>query len=94
MSEEGHSRMAKNLYNLLRLSSLLPPECQLHSGMVEWSGDVPIGSGRNVDMYKGRYLQSEDVRIKAMRTVNMKDENTVKVCCRGGILPSGDLKYL
>ena len=30
---------------------------------------VPIEGGRNVDMYMGRYLQSEDVRIKVMRTV-------------------------
>lgn len=82
MPEEERHRMAKNLYNLLRLSTLLPPECQLHSGMVQWSGEVPIEGDRDVDMYKGRYLQSEDVRIKVIRTVNMKDTNTVKVCRR------------
>ena len=31
-------------------------------------------------MYQGRYLQSEDVRIKVIRSVNMKDGNTVIVC--------------
>ena len=84
MPEEERHRMAKNLYNLLRLSTLLPPECQLHSGMVQWSGEVPIeGGNKNVDMYKGLYLESEDVRIKVIRTVNMKDDNTVKVCLPG-----------
>ncbi len=73
--------MAKNLYRLLQLSNLVPPECQLDSGEIEWSGEVPIeGGNKNVDMYKGLYLQSEDVRIKVIRSVNMKDENTVKVC--------------
>ena len=79
MSEEGRKRMAKNLYELLRLSNLVPPECQLDSGEVEWSGEV-IEGGKNVDMYKGRYLQSQDVRIKVIRSVNMKDEKTVEVC--------------
>ena len=94
MSEEGRNNLAKNLYNLLRLSDRLPPERQLHSGMVEWSGEIPIEGGKNVDMYKGRYLQSEDVRIKVIRTVNMKDERTIEVCCRDGILPTGGSKYL
>jgi hypothetical protein len=80
VSEEGRNRMAKNLYNLLESSKLLPPECQLHSGMVE---EIP--GSRNVDIFKGRYLQSEDVRIKVVRTVNMKNENRVKVCYGGGI---------
>jgi len=79
VSDEGRKRMAKNLYRLLRLSNLVPPECQLDSGEIEWSGEVPIdGGNKNVDMYKGLYLQSEDVRIKVIRSVNMKDENTVK----------------
>ena len=94
VSEEGRNRMAKNLYNLLRSYNLLSPECQLHSGMVGWSGELPIEGGRNDDIYKGRYLQSEDVRIKVMRTVNMKDEKTVQVRCRGRILPTSDSKYL
>lgn len=84
VSDEGRKRMAKNLYKLLQLSSLVPPECQLGSGEIEWSGEVPIeGGNKNVDMYKGLYLESEDVRIKVIRTVNMKDDNTVKVCLPG-----------
>ena len=79
MSDEGRKRMAKNLYKLLQLSNI-PPECQLDSGEVEFSGEVPIDGGENFDMYKGLYLQSEDVRIKVIRSVIMKDENTVKVC--------------
>ncbi|KAF8331192.1 kinase-like domain-containing protein, partial [Amanita rubescens] len=79
VSDEGRKRIAKNLYRLLQLSNLVPPECQLDSGEIEWSGEVPIdGGNKNVDMYKGLYLQSEDVRIKVIRSVNMKDENTVK----------------
>ena len=80
MSEEGRKRMAMNLYELLRLSNLVPPECQLDSGEVEWSGEIPGEGGKNVDMYKGRYLQSQDVKIKVIRFVNMKDQKTVEVC--------------
>jgi hypothetical protein len=93
VSEEGRKRMAVNLYELLRLSNLVPPECQLDSGEVEWSGEVPIEGGKNVDMYKGRYLQSQDVRIKVIRSVNMKDEKTVEVCFRLWSLAC-DSKYL
>ena len=74
--------MAMNLYELLRLSHLVPPECQLDSGEVEWKGEVPNEGVKNVDMYKGRYLQSQDVKIKVIRSVNMKDEKTVEVCFR------------
>ena len=93
MPDEGRKRMAQNLYKLLKLSNLAPPECQLNSGEVEWAGEVPIEGGtKNADMYKGRYLQSEDVRIKVIRSVDMKNENTVKVCCYTGIIPNLQLK--
>ena len=82
MSEEGRKRMAINLYELLQLSNLVPRECQLDSGDIEWSGEIPIEGGKNVDMYKGRYRKSQDVRIKVIRSVNMKDEKTVEVCFR------------
>jgi hypothetical protein len=72
--------MASNLYDLLRLSKQLPPERQLDSGEVEWSNKIPIAGSRNVDIYKGRYLQREDVMIKVIRTVNPKDEKNVEVC--------------
>lgn len=71
--------MASNLYDLLRLSKQLPPERQLDSGEVEWSNKIPIAGSRNVDIYKGRYLQREDVTIKVIRTVNPKDEKNVEV---------------
>jgi hypothetical protein len=71
--------MASNLYDLLRLSKQLPPERQLDSGEVEWSNKIPIAGSRNVDIYKGRYLQREDVMIKVIRTVNPKDEKNVEV---------------
>ena len=70
--------MAENLYELLRSSGRIPPECQLNSKVVEWAGERRM-TGNNVDMYKGRYLNSQDVRIKVIRSINMKDENTVKV---------------
>ena len=78
--------MSENLYHLLQSSGLVPRELQLNSGEVEWTQE---GSNvGNVDMYKGRYLQSEDVRIKVIRSVNMKDEKTVRVS-----FPDADLKY-
>ena len=73
--------MAENLHELLRSSGRVPPELQLNSGEVEWPKER--SNGGNVDICKGRYLQSEDVRIKVIRSVNMKDENTVKVCHSG-----------
>jgi len=79
VSEEERKRMAKNLYSLLRLSKLLPPKCQLDSGEVEWLGEAPTMGIRNADMYKGRFLQSEDVRIKVIRSVNSKDERSIQV---------------
>ena len=78
--------MSENLYHLLQSSGLVPRELQLNSGEVEWTQE---GSNvGNVDMYKGRYLQSEDVRIKVIRSVNMKDEKAVRVS-----FPGTDSKY-
>ena len=71
--------MAKNLYDLLRLSDQLPPNCQLDSGEVEWSGDTPTMGSPNVEMHKGRFLHSEDVRIKVIRSIDLKDEKNVEV---------------
>jgi hypothetical protein len=79
MSEEERRRIQVNLHDLLLLSKQLPPNCQLNSGEVQWSGEIPAEGGKDVDLYKGRYLHSEDVKIKVVRSVNMKDENTVKV---------------
>jgi hypothetical protein len=79
--------MAKNLYDLLRLSDQLPPNCQLNSGEVEWSGDMPTMGNPNVEMYKGRFLHSEDVMIKVICYIDVKDEKTVEVG-RLGIEPS------
>ena len=70
--------MAENLYELLRSSGRVPPELELKSGEVEWPKEKP--NGGSVDICKGRYLQSADVRIKVIRSVNMKDEKTVMVC--------------
>jgi len=78
MSEEERRRIQVNLHNLLLLSKQLPPNCQLNSGEVQWSGEIPTEGGKDVDLYKGRYLHSEDVKIKVVRSVNMKNENTVK----------------
>jgi hypothetical protein len=78
--------MAENLHELLRSSGRVPPELQLNSGEVEWPKERSHDG--NVDICKGRYLQREDVRIKVMRSVNMKDENTVKV-----FHPGADSKY-
>lgn len=75
-SKEDHDRMASNLYDLLRLSNQLPPQIQLDSGEVEWTNRVPTGGCKNVDIYKGRYLNREDVTIKVIRTVR-KDEETI-----------------
>lgn len=78
MSEDERNHMIKNLYDLLRLSNQLPPRCQLNSGEVEWSDDIPI-STNNIDVYKGRFLRNEDVKIKVIRSINMKDEKNVEV---------------
>ena len=78
--------MSENLHQLLQSSGQVPRELQLNSGEVEWTQErSDVG---NVDMYKGRYLQSEDVRIKVIRSVNMKDEKTVRVS-----FPATDSKY-
>ena len=71
--------MAENLYELLRSSGRIPPECQLNSKVVEWAGERRMENGNNIDMYKGRYLNSQDVKIKVIRSINMKNENNVKV---------------
>ncbi|KAF8328330.1 kinase-like domain-containing protein [Amanita rubescens] len=68
ISEGEHHRMAKNLYDLLQLSNQLPPNCQLDSRMVEWAGEAPFAGDRNAEMYEGRYLRSQDVRIKVIRS--------------------------
>lgn len=83
MSEVERTRLKTNLHNLLSSSKLLPPNCQLNSGEVQWSDEIPTEGSKNADIYKGRYLHSEDVRIKVFRSVNMKDEETVKVCLPG-----------
>ena len=71
--------MAENLYELLRSSGHIPPECLLNSKVVEWAGDRRMENDNNIDMYKGRYLNRQDVRIKVIRAVNMKDKNNVNV---------------
>lgn len=86
VSEHSRNRMAENLHKLLQSSGRVPPELQLNSGEVEWPKER-FNSG-NVDICKGRYLHSEDVRIKVVRSVNMKDENAVRVS-----LPGADPKY-
>ena len=83
MSEVERTRLKTNLHNLLSLSKLLPPNCQLNSGEVQWSDEIPTEGSKNGDIYKGRYLHSEDVKIKVIRSVNMKDEEIVKVCLPG-----------
>ena len=71
--------MAENLYELLWSSGRIPPDRLLNSGEVEWSGEIPTEGSKNVDMYRGRYLNSQNVRIKVIRSVDMKDENCVEV---------------
>lgn len=78
--------MAKNLYGLLRLSNQLPTNCQLNPGMVEWT-EAPFAGDKRADMYKGRYLQSEDVRIKVIRSVDASDEKNIEVF-RSGVGPT------
>lgn len=70
--------MAKNLYRLLQLSNQLPTNCQLNPGMVEWT-EAPFAGDKSADMYKGRYLQSEDVRIKVIRSVDASDKKNIEV---------------
>ncbi|KAF8338498.1 kinase-like domain-containing protein [Amanita rubescens] len=78
VSEGERKRMAENLYKLLESSGRIPPECQLSPKEVEWAGERRIEDGNNIDMYKGRYLHSQDVRIKVIRGINMRDENNVR----------------
>ncbi len=73
--------MAKNLYDLLQLSNQLPPNCQLGAGMIKWACEAPFAGDKNVEMYKGRYLHSQDVRIKVIRSVNAGDEKSIEVRC-------------
>lgn len=53
------------------MSGQLLPQHQLDSGEVEWSGN------------KGRFLHSEDVRMKVIRSSTMKDEGSIQVSCSG-----------
>ncbi|KAK2465787.1 hypothetical protein APHAL10511_002331 [Amanita phalloides] len=76
-SKEEHDRMASNLYDLLRLTRQLPPDCQLDSGEVIWTDQVPVAGSKNVDIYKGRYLNREDVMIKVIRSIK-KDEKSIE----------------
>ncbi|KAF8736279.1 hypothetical protein AX14_000540 [Amanita brunnescens Koide BX004] len=78
VSEAERKRMAENLYELLWSSGRIPPDRLLNSGEVEWSGEIPTEGSKNVDMYRGRYLNSQNVRIKVIRSVDMKDENCVE----------------
>jgi hypothetical protein len=47
--------------------------------MVEWASEAPFAGDKGADMYKGRYLQSEDVRIKVIRSINASDEKSIEV---------------
>ena len=72
--------MESNLYDLLRVSGQLPPQSQLESGEVQLMDSIPIAGSRNVDIYKGRYLQREDVMVKVIRSVK-KDDGNIQACC-------------
>jgi hypothetical protein len=69
--------LAKNLYVLLRLSNQVPPECRLDSGEVAY--DVHAISNEDVDMYKGRFLYSQDVRIKVIRSPIKDHRESIRV---------------
>ncbi|KAF8633770.1 hypothetical protein AX15_001276 [Amanita polypyramis BW_CC] len=78
-SKEERDRVESNLYDLLRMSGQLPPHSQLDSGEVQWTDRIPVSGSRNVDIYKGRYLQREDVMIKVIRSVKMDEQSLNRI---------------
>ncbi|TFK56360.1 hypothetical protein OE88DRAFT_1740984 [Heliocybe sulcata] len=60
--------LAVNLYEVLRRSQELLPDLELCHGEVERVGTSPVSGGPKYDEWEGRYLSSEQVRIKVFRT--------------------------
>ncbi|KAF8636240.1 hypothetical protein AX17_003725 [Amanita inopinata Kibby_2008] len=73
---EERSGMASNLFDLLELSDILPPECQLDAGEVERTSKLPVpGTRHDVDIYEGRYLKRQKVMIKVIRSIKTDDKS-------------------
>ncbi len=79
MPRDERTRMTMNLYGSLLSSDQLSPEYQLLPGDIEWLGEIPSMRDKNIDVYKGRFIQGEDLKIKVIRFVNTKDEKVIQV---------------
>ncbi|KAF8341745.1 kinase-like domain-containing protein [Amanita rubescens] len=67
-SDKKREAIAKNLYKLLRASKQLLPRRQLGAREVKWSDQES----------KGKFLHSEYVKIKVIRSANMKNNSSIQ----------------
>ncbi|KAF8351806.1 hypothetical protein F5887DRAFT_912476 [Amanita rubescens] len=74
LSDDERQHIAKNLHTLLRVFNQLLPNPQLGSGEVEWSSQA----NKNADMHKGRFLHCEDVRMRVIRSADMRDGGSIQ----------------
>ncbi|KAJ4473806.1 kinase-like domain-containing protein [Lentinula aciculospora] len=73
IADRTHNGLASNLYELQRQTDNLLPNMNLQSGEVVREGNFPVSGTAAMDIYKGRYLNREDVAIKVVRAVNSNE---------------------
>ncbi|KAJ3710941.1 kinase-like domain-containing protein [Lentinula raphanica] len=73
IADRTHNGLASNLYELQQISDNLLPNMNLQSGEVVREGNFPVSGTAAMDIYKGRYLNREDVAIKVVRAVNSNE---------------------
>ena len=72
--DQAHSNLASILYTVQTYSGELLPIYNLNQGEVKKLG-TPVGGGTNFDIWKGRYLDSQDCAIKALREFEITPKN-------------------
>ncbi|KAJ3903461.1 kinase-like domain-containing protein [Lentinula edodes] len=73
VADKTHNGLASNLYELQQRTDTLLPNMNLQSGEVVREGNFPVSGTAAMDIYKGRYLNREDVAIKVVRAVNSNE---------------------
>ncbi|KAJ8077720.1 hypothetical protein PM082_002153 [Marasmius tenuissimus] len=75
--EDQVAGLSQNLYQLQITTKILLPEPNLVSGEITGMETRAIAGTATVDVYRGRYLQRENVAIKVVRAVE-GDEHTMR----------------
>ncbi|KAJ3745599.1 kinase-like domain-containing protein [Lentinula detonsa] len=72
-ADRTYNGLAASLYELQQRTDNLLPNMNLQSGEVIREGNFPVSGTAAMDIYKGRYLNREDVAIKVVRAVNSNE---------------------